>query len=110
MLTREQILGSRDLQAVEVRVPEWSGSVFVRPMSAGERERWEGFVTGETKERIRATLASRTVCDDAGELLFTEADVEALGAKSGAALTRIFEAALRLNRISKADVEDAEKN
>lgn len=110
LLTREAILGCDDLPRQEVPVPEWGGSVSVRMMTAAERERWEAFVQGETRDRIRATLAARTVCDEAGELLFSEADVEALGAKSGPALTRIFAAALKLNRVSKEDVDELEKN
>ena len=59
---------------------------------------------------VRTCLAAFTVCDEAGKLLFTAADVEALGAKSCAALDRIYETALSLNRLRVRDIEEIRKN
>ena len=35
-LTKEQILAANDAAPVPVEVPEWGGTVSVRPMSAGD--------------------------------------------------------------------------
>ncbi len=106
MLSRDQILQSDDLPRKEVLVPEWGGSVFVRTMSGSERDRFEAAHLRNPEKNFRARLAVLTVCDDKGSPLFNDADIETLGAKSSSALTRIFEAASKLNRLSKEDYED----
>jgi hypothetical protein len=50
------------------------------------------------------------VVDEAGSLLFTAADAQALGAKSGAALERVAKVAQRLNAITEEALEDARGN
>jgi hypothetical protein len=108
-LTRDQILKAEDLKREEVPVPEWGGSVFVRTMTGGERDRFEAaFVRDKTDTRAR--LAAATICDEAGTLLFSATDIEALGRKSAAALERVFVVAMRLSKVGKADVDDLEKN
>jgi hypothetical protein len=107
-LNRAQILNSSDLKKQEVDVPEWGGTVFVRTMTGAQRDSLEGRVKGENRDNIRAYIAASTVCDEYGRLLFTAADVTDLGNKSGAALDRIFEVAISLNKISKGDVEKLE--
>lgn len=110
MLTRDQILAADDLKRQAVAVPEWGGDVYVRMLTGGERDAFE--VSAELKDRknIRAKLLSLTVCDEAGVRLFTDADILALTGKSAAALERLFEAAMKLNRIGAKDVEELEKN
>jgi hypothetical protein len=109
-LTRDQILGADDLPRVEVEVPEWGGSAFVRTMTGTERDRFESEHIKNPHRDIRARLVAATLCDEQGNLLFGPADVEALGRKGAAALDRVFAVALRLNGIGKADVEELEKN
>lgn len=106
MLTREMILAADDLKTEPVEVPEWGGSVFVRTMSAGERDRFEAAHLKSPERDFRARLAVACVCDEAGKPVFTAEDVPSLSSKSGAALTRIFEAASKLNRMNKEDVAD----
>lgn len=114
-LTREQILGAQDANAQEVEVPEWGGSVSIRVMSGTERDSWEADVmkASEAKsfENMRAKLLARVICDDKGDRLFPSADdVVALGNKSGVALQRLFEAATKLNAISKEAQDELGKN
>jgi hypothetical protein len=102
MLNRESILSGEDLPREEVFVPEWSGSVYVRAMTGFERDLFETQNQREKSANIRARLAALTVCDERGKALFTQSDVGALGSKSGLALDRIFDAAIRLNAIGQA--------
>jgi hypothetical protein len=73
-------------------------------------------VRGEGKDRkvdltnMRARLVSLTVIDEAGQRLFSDDEVDLLGAKSGAALDRVFAVAQKLNGLSGADVEALTKN
>jgi len=115
MLTRDQILSADDLKRETVAVPEWGGDVIVRTMTGTERDAFEASLQGGKGGKlnlanIRARLVSRTAVDDAGARLFTEADIEAVGGKSAAALDRCFAVAQRLNGLSAKDVEDLGKN
>lgn len=112
-LTREQILAADDSRIEAVDVPEWGGQVFVRMMSGAERDAYERAMYDKSKlgqlgENARAHLASLTVCDEGGNLLFSQKDVEALGRKSSAALERVVKVSQRLNKLES--VEDAAKN
>lgn len=113
MLSRDVILSVDDRKIERVAVPEWGGDVCVRVMSGAERDSFESQMLarkGGADVSIRAPLAAVTLCDEAGRRLFTPADVEALGEKSGTALDRVFNAAIRINAMGKADVEALEKN
>jgi len=110
MLTRDQILGLEDSKKVEVKIPEWGGSVFIKTMSSLERDSFELDFTENKKANFRAKLAVKTVCDENGELLFTEKDALELGRKNAAAMSRIFNEASKLNNFSNEDIEELEKN
>jgi hypothetical protein len=119
MLTKDEILRANDARTEEVRVPEWGGSVYVRAMTSLERDKYESEWlrfrennNGDVKDstHFRAFLASRVVCDETGTPLFSQADVMALSLKSGAALTRITEAAIRLNGLFGFDEVADQKN
>jgi hypothetical protein len=107
-LTKDQILAASDLKRELVEVPELNGSCYVRTMTAGERDRWEAEHAKNPTGNIRARLAVATVCDEEGHLLFTPADVEALGGKSALALDRIFDVAARLCGLTSRDVKELE--
>ena len=116
-LTRDAILQADDLPMETVSVPEWGGEVLVRGLTGTERDAFEESVlTGKGKQRdvsmqnVRAKLVSRCLVDEEGERLFSDADVRALGQKSAAALTRVFDVAQRLSGLSPDDVEELEKN
>ncbi len=117
MLTREQILGASDLNTERVDVPEWGGAVFVRPMTAAERDEYEQSMVASrgadekaNLRNVRARLVVVCATDEAGKRIFSETDVEALGAKSARAVNRVFQAASRLNALTTSDVEDLAKN
>lgn len=117
LLTKSAILSADDLKTEDVEVPEWGGAVRVRAFSGRERDAFEAsLVRGDGKDRkvdltnMRARLVALTVVDETGQKLFTHEDVDLLGAKSGAALDRVFAVAQKLNGLSAADVEDLTKN
>lgn len=116
-LTRDQIMSCDDLQRELVKLPEWSGEVYVRTMTGSERDMYElrmlegrknGGITGI--QDIRATLAALTVCDEHGAPIFSLSDIEGLGRKSCAALDRVCEVAQRLNRLTTDDIDELKKS
>lgn len=114
MLTKEQILGMDDLKTEVVKVPEWGCELKVKTITGTDRDAWESSITNSagkvTTENIRAKLLVRCIVDDAGARLFTDADADALGGKSAAALDRLFTVARKLNGLTKEDVEELAKN
>lgn len=114
MSLRDEILAADDRPRRKLSIPEWGRDVWIRVMSAAQREQWErdtDDVEGIRKRHLlRAALAVRTVCDEDGSPVFTTADMEALAEKSGPALCRIWDAAIAANKVSKADVEELAKN
>lgn len=113
-LSREQILEADDLPREPVKVPEWGGTIFVRTMTGLERDEFESAIIadkGKTDmKNFRARLAALTITDEDGNRLFKSTDMAALGRKSASALDRVFAVAQKLNGMSAADMEEAEKN
>jgi hypothetical protein len=111
---RERILAADDRPIEPVPVPEWDCIVYLRTLSAGERERWEEQARegggARTRHEIRASLVVLAACDEDGRPVFTTADVPALCNKSARAVMRLFDRALKLNDFSGEDVERLEKN
>lgn len=115
LLTREEILAAADRPTEVVQVPEWGGDVIVSTMSGEARDSWEQSLLHEGKgkvnlKNVRARLVSRTAVDEHGQLLFSLEDVEALGAKSAAALDRCAKVAQRLNKLTEEELETAKGN
>ena len=117
LLSKTAILTAQDLQTEDVEVPEWGGAVRVRSFTGRERDAFEAsMVRGEGRDRkvdltnMRARLVGLTVIDETGQRLFTDEEVDLLGAKSGAALDRVFAVAQKLNGLSGADVDELSKN
>lgn len=116
-LSRDQILGAVDLKIEAVEVPQWGGTIYVRNLSGKARDKFEASryrMKGDKVELIhdntRAMLLSMCLCDESGTLLFSAADVEALGEKNAAVLDQLFEVAQRLSCLRPKDAEDKLKN
>ncbi len=119
---RAAILAVKDVEPVPIDVPEWKlgEPVYVRPMSAGERDRWEGELLDRSEKRkesiqaatenLRAMFLAKCLCDEDGAILFGPDDIDALAAKNYKPIDRVFEVAQRINGMSDADVEELEKN
>lgn len=109
MLTREQILGCNDRGVQPVHVPEWGGSVYIRPWSGADaREAREAYKARPEVEPVAIDVAM-SVCDAEGNRIFTLADVDTLNSKCSGALFRIVKAVNRINGVA-ADDATLEKN
>lgn len=112
-LTKEQILAADDMGLLEVQVPEWGGSVFIRVMTVGERDSYENEWMANKSTGVanfRSKFLQRVLCDEKGALLFTRDEVEALAKKSAKVIGMLWEAAMRHNKLTDSDVEELAKN
>ena len=113
VLDRESILAVEDIKVEAVDVPEWGGTVLVKGMTGRERDLFESGIvqiSGDDSKidmrDVRAKLCAKSICDESGKRLFSEADVKELSKKSAKALQRVFEVAQRLSGISDDDVKE----
>lgn len=117
-LNRAAILTAQDAQYEDVEVPEWGGTVRIKAISAAERERWEQLVAFDKSGKPSAHLEDSAakllifaaVDAETGERMFTEADIAELTKKNGKVMTRLWQAAARLNGLGGAAVKELEKN
>ncbi|TAA25392.1 hypothetical protein [Pseudoxanthomonas winnipegensis] len=113
LLSKGQILAANDRKTEDMEVKEWGGTVRISTMSASDRDKWEQDTYGGEKPKVedfRARFVSLCLVDEAGARLFSDKEVAQLGAKSVAALDRVFRAAQKLNALGETAVEDAAKN
>lgn len=114
-LTRDQILKVEDIKTQKINVPEWGGDVWVRGLSGKQRDAIEAsmLLIGQNGKKItqsyklenmRARVCALCLCDERGQPLFTEADIPALGAKSAAALDRVYTVAQEISGLGADDV------
>lgn len=116
-LTADQIFAADDLTLKPVEVPEWGGTVYVRPLGGDERDAYEASMTIQKGPELesnpvgmRARLVVRGVTDANGVRLFKDNDAPRLGQKNAAVLDRLFDEIAELSGLSASSVEDAEKN
>lgn len=118
VLNRDAVLKHVALPKELVEIPEWGGSVWVRGLTAGERDEFENTVLRQRptkKGRVvqtvslqdaRARLAVMSVVDNEGQRLFTYDDVARLSQLSASAVDRIFDVASRLSGMTDEDVDE----
>lgn len=111
-LNREALFGLQRPEPVQVNLPR-GGHVYVRVLSAAEKERCEADQQADNKaggDRWRAILVSHAACDAAGAPLFDRGDVAQLANMPFDVIQPIYYAALKANLMLGDPVGDAEKN
>ena len=114
MLTKEAILAADDLPFEIVDVPEWGDAVRIRGLNCADRDEYLTRITAAKKgdqwdiRGLKVRLAQMTVMNGDGGLMFSAAEVEALGRKSATAIDRIYDVAMRLSGLTADEAETAE--
>lgn len=111
-LTKAQILAVNDFGLLEVPVPEWGGSVFIRVISVGDRDSYEleYSQTGGNIPDFRTKFLAKCLADDKGQRLFTDAEIEMLRERNSRVMHRLFREALKHNDLDESKVQEAAKN
>ena len=117
LLTKDQILGADDRDSQEVDVPEWGGSVRIAAMTAAERDAFEASMLdtkgkGDAKrlQNFRARFIASCIVDEDNNRLFSDKDIVALGKKSSAPVSKLFDDCRKLNGMTDEDVAEIEGN
>lgn len=103
-----------------VEVPEWGRWVFVRSISAAERDAFDnrsvkrkrGGAVETNLDNYSARMVALCMCDETGAPMFPDPEKGAvdLGKAGSAAIRRLFDVCFRINGLRQSDVEDAVKN
>lgn len=105
-------------KTIEVEIPEAATTFRLREMSAADRDRFEvaSLKTDADGKRtidpmfLRARLVAMCLVDDAGARLYADDEIEQLAGNVASVVSRLFEAAQKLNGMDAAAVDNAEKN
>ena len=115
-LTKQQIL-STSPRLKEVDVPEWGGSVFIRPLTIHEQAKLADLGTKYEKSSVvdrmkncTLRLVQWSVCDDQGNPLFEAGDLEPLMSKAASAFLRLQDAILALSGLTEESRKELGKN
>lgn len=110
-LNLSQILEANDYEVKAVDCPEWGGRCYVRTINSDRRDKFELAMNEGGAVGFRAGLVAVCLCDAEGKFLDpSDIEVKALGKKSAAPMTRLFNVCSALNGMRDTDVEEAEKN
>jgi hypothetical protein len=86
-------------------VPEWGGDVYVRTISGTERDKFEEAYSEQKMKAFRVRFLVLTLADEAGDRLFGDADIDALGDKSSVVINRLFDKAWQHNAFTDSAVD-----
>lgn len=109
-LNRADILAVDDHHHQSVRVPEWDGFVYMRAITAKERDVFDLWSVTNDGVNVRAHLVHLAICDEDGKAIFTVADVEAIGEKNSRVIDRLFDVAAAINGIGPQELAELEGN
>jgi len=108
------ILNSTTKKIEKIDVPEWGTSVFMRTMTAGERDAWElAWLDRQGKGGVanfRSVFLVKCLCDENGTRLFSDGEVEQLAAQDSNVINRLFEFAREQNGLTSDQVDELAKN
>jgi hypothetical protein len=108
--TAQEFLNCEDAAVAAVYVPPLGKHVYVKLMTALERDRFEEAWQkrsqgGQTVAGFRACLVTHTACDSQGNLLFDAHEENDLQQKSARMLEPIVNKAMEVNGLSEEDQE-----
>lgn len=94
---------------VPLDLPELGEKVYIKQLTAKEREEYEDKLQDTGKHEVRATVASLCVCDENGNLVFSEDDVPQLNEVPSKVLMKIFAKFNEINGVGVDEVKEIEK-
>jgi hypothetical protein len=110
LTSKEAIIEFNDLPLEEIYVKEWKASVYLKPINVEERIKWENSLKPEDPSFSVLNLLIYSICDDKGNLLFSESDIPTLRGKNASVIVRLFRRAQKLSKIREKDIEEEIKN
>lgn len=114
-MNKEDFIAAASIHGVkEIDVPKL-GAVFIREISAGERDKIETVVAQfnrnpDTVSQYRARMVAMFLCDENAKRLFSDKELAQLDGMNAEIIDYIFERGLEFNGFKDDTIDDAEKN
>lgn len=105
-LSKAKIVAAKDAKIITVQVPEWGDSVCIKTITGTERDQFEDAYSENKMKQFRVRFLVLTLCDENGDRLFADNELDALGKKSSVVINRLFEAAWAHNAFTTQAVEN----
>jgi hypothetical protein len=116
-LDANAILKHKEVELRTVEIPEWGGTVYLRPLTSRQAEYIGDCLTmPEERENarrnggVRAIAATWSLCDADGKRLFADEQSRQVAALPAGPLMRIWREVVALSRMSEAAVAEQEGN
>ncbi len=125
LLTKQDIVKSKDLKSEIVRVKEWGikvgnetiDHVKIIELMSNEKSAYESsmmdFQTQKVKNEVgdwRTRLVSLTLVDEENNRLFSDKEIMELGKKSATVMDRVYDVSARLSGMTKTSEDELGKN
>ena len=115
VVTREQLLASRDQLARREVDVEGLGRVVMRELLAGESERWflalaKRQENGAAPRSFRCELVQKSLINPDGSLMFKTDDIELMESLSNRIINQLSDVAWELSGMSDQRLEETKKN
>jgi len=111
MLSRDHLDAVNDRPAVVLEVPEWEGAVYIRALSAGDRDTLDQHMIeqGDSESAhvtLRCKMVAMALVDHDGNRLYSDDEVAELSAKSNSAINHICKHVMEQNNLSPNKQDD----
>lgn len=111
MNLREYLLNEAIKPLDKAETSFYGKPVFVREMSAAERDDFEmaqveAAKTGDALRNFRAKFVIRVLVDENGERVFKDEDAEVVGKMKPNEIRRVFDVGCKLNALTPEDEKD----
>jgi hypothetical protein len=113
---RDKIFAAKDIKEEKVLVPEWDTELLIKGLNGKDRSDLLAacidMKTGSMDlEKLYPMLIIATAYDpETGEKVFEATDRDQINTKSGGALEKVGQVAMKLSGLNKDDLENAKKN
>lgn len=114
-VAKKKVLNKADFMQLKtsvksIEIPDL-GEVFIKVMTAAEREGLERHMQKESKNNgVRAVIFIYSVCDENGVLEFNDDDLEMVKNFPSAIVSKVFDASSDINALQPEAKEEAAKN
>ncbi len=115
MSIRDKILALKSTIPTATMTIGGIGEIHLRGLTAGERDSWEqaiyltrGKITG--MKNLRASLVVRCLIDETGARIFSDSDIDELGAIPAKIVDKLYEKCQVLSGLREDDIVELEKN
>jgi len=111
LLKFDEVVAKQDLETKDIFVPEWGGTIRVRPWTVAERNEFSRRASGnEDKDDLGAWLVSLLAVDENGNRWCPPDRIKELQAKNAKAVQCLVDAILDLTKVGEKEIQIAEKN